>query len=197
MNHDTEPASSLDLRATPTGPGPDAATYTATDKAAPSLGLLVLPTGIQWLSLPHNEHDLTGLTVDLVGDPDIDRVTATRELDFWVGDSSLEHSDLNPVATKILTDLLTDITTGDYAASDTNRYHARRLLDGGQMIMGPCLVLGADDDTTGASRGVPQSLLDWIDRKAQQLTERLLSHIFGPDGDVTTSGATFVVIITD
>jgi len=197
MNHDTEPALSHDHEPTQTGPGPDAATYTATDKAAPALGLLLLPTGTQWIALPNDAHELAALTGDLVGDPGIDRITATRELDFWVGDSSVEHSDLNPVATEVLTDLLNDIVTGDYAASDTARYHAQRLLASGQAVMGPCLVLGADDDVTGASRGVPQSLLDWIDRKAQHLTEQLLSHLLGPGGEVTASGATFVVFITD
>lgn len=196
MNHDTGPETAHNHEPTQTGPGPDAATYTATKKAAPCLGLLLLPTGTQWIPLPHNDHEMATLTGDLVGDPHFDRITATRELDFWVGDSSPEHSDLNPVATKILTDLLNDIITGDYAAPDTDRDHARRLLAGGQVVMGPCLVLGADDNT-GTSRGVPQSLLDWIDHKAQQLTERLLSHILGPVGAGTTSGATFVIFITN
>jgi hypothetical protein len=55
------------------------------------------------------------------------------------------------------------------------------LLGHGQLIFGPCLLLGGDD-RTGASMGLPESFHAWLDRKAEAVTEELIANVLGGVG---------------
>ncbi|MFC6094360.1 hypothetical protein [Saccharothrix lopnurensis] len=164
-------------------PDTDAATFTSTSRPHYRLGMFCHDEQVYFLTLPDDPNELALLPIRLVGDPFADRVHVVRGLDFWIGDRSLENHPPNPTINVVLDDLLDDIASGNYPATDNDRAFARRLLAADRpRISGPCLLLGRDE-VTGTSTGLPETFLNWLHRTTVQAVTDLVQTTSTADGD--------------
>ncbi|WP_447002380.1 hypothetical protein ACRAKI_21905 [Saccharothrix isguenensis] len=156
------------------GPASDGAGFMSKPWPHTRLGMFCDDSQVYFLTLPDDRDELALLPIGLVGDPFADRIHVVRGLDFWVGDRSRENHPPNRIADILLDDLLADIASGNYTATDDDRAFVQRLLTaGGPLISGPCLLLGRDE-TTNTSTGLPETFLDWLQRTAVQAVVDLI-----------------------
>ncbi|MGM1063105.1 hypothetical protein [Saccharothrix sp. Mg75] len=157
-------------------PDTDTAGLTLTSRPRSRLGMFCHDDQVYFLTLPDDPDELALLPIGLVGDPFADRVHVVRGIDFWIGDRSLENHPPNPTVNTLLDDLLTDIASDAYTATNRDQALARRLLTAGRpRISGPCLLLGRDE-TTGTSTGLPETFLDWLQSTAIQAVTDLVQN---------------------
>ncbi|MFC5054280.1 hypothetical protein [Saccharothrix xinjiangensis] len=137
---------------------------------------------VHFLTLPDDPDELALLPIGLVGDPFADRVHVVRGIDFWIGDRSLDNHPPNLTVNILLDELLYDIASGAYTATDHDRAFVRRLLAAGRLrISGPCLLLGRDE-TKDTSTRLPETFLDWLQRTAVQAVADLAQTMSTTDG---------------
>ncbi|GGM73633.1 hypothetical protein GCM10012275_50460 [Longimycelium tulufanense] len=163
--------------------GPDAATWTPNPDEDPDESdnpdtMLAISLGMDHVEVIEIDRHNPGPDVDrLVGDPLRERMHHLRGVDFWVGENSLTTSTLNVCASLFMEQLLRDVASGDYAASDRERAHVRGLLkcpEGPPVISGPCVVTGVDESGSGLGP-FDESFRYWFGNflaKAGQLQEQ-------------------------
>jgi hypothetical protein len=156
-------------------PGPDAMHWTSApdepSSAGGSFGAILIRDQAEEVSLRPN---VNSPLRELVGDPHVDHFEPVTGLDFWFGDESRFTSGPNLIATRLMRAVIKAVVTGDYAASDDDREHARELLSTPLVIHGPCLITGVD----GAEPGpLPDAFLSWGTRMASYRQEQLLDRL--------------------
>jgi hypothetical protein len=164
--------------------GPDAATWNAqpTSDADPWVKWDAVPGKMTALLLAMEGLEAVEISRDnpgediakFVGDPLFGRMRHIGGVDFWVGNNSERTSTVNEGATKFLGDLLSDVVSGDYAASDVVRAHVQQLLaspQGAPVIHGPCLLTGVDE--VGTHPGpLDESFRAWLRKTLYQVAQR-------------------------
>lgn len=115
-----------------------------------------------------NSDDPAGHVAELVGDPDVARVSFGL-FDAWVGDNSEASGQHNPGNVLMIKPLLRDIAAGNLAAPDKVRDHIRDLLNTDQapQLYGPVVLSGPLDEHNRPT-GLSETMLTWVDNHRRE-----------------------------
>lgn len=128
-------------------------------------------------------------------DSDCVRLRHVSSLDMWVAASNYQNRRLNQSATGVLRRVLNDIISGQYAAPDVCRDHARAVMatpTAAPVIHGATLITGADN--AGHPTRLPEAFIAWWNENVELAAVLSLFqgypyavNVIDPENDDTSS----------